>query len=62
MMGDPNWQADMLKSPSGAWHLSPATQKHEFAGFLAGVANASDGGTNLHKRTYMSHSQRTNAA
>ncbi len=45
--GEPNWQADMLKSPAGKLvQPSSAMQKHSLRG-LSEKLNTLDGGTNL---------------
>ena len=46
--GDPNWQADMLKSPAGNCEQpSSAMQKHSAKGLSELCENTLDGGTNL---------------
>lgn len=49
MMGDPNWHADILKSPDGVKQPPSFKQKHWFWGFSDGVLKTSFGGTNLKK-------------
>ena len=45
--GEPNWQADMLKSPAGKFeHPSSAMQKQSLRG-LSEKLNTLEGGTNL---------------
>ena len=45
--GDPNWQADMLKTPFGTAQPASDMQKHAFEGFSSGGLKMSSGGTNL---------------